>query len=201
MRARDYETRGLASDDARRAAAERFGDIQGIGGALRAHDRRRERGRHRREYMSDLGNDLRYGLRAFSRAPGFTSVALITLALGIGATTAIFSVVNAVILRPLPYPDADRIVQVWMDNRRTGLKEDIHSYPNYADLRDQNRVFSAHGARTSRAGTTSPPGAARANASPTRGGSLLDAGSVRRCCGVRPAHRTSVHGRGGCARA
>jgi putative ABC transport system permease protein len=142
MRARDYETLGLASDDARRAAAERFGDIHGIGDALRDHDRRRERHRQRREYMSDLGNDLRYGLRAFTRAPAFSSVALITLALGIGATTAIFSVVNAVILRPLPYPEPDRIVQVWMDNRRTGLDEDLHSFPNYADLRDQNGVFS-----------------------------------------------------------
>ena len=92
--------------------------------------------------MSDLTTDLRYGLRSFARTPAFTAVALITLALGIGATTAIFSVVNAVILRPLPYPEADRIVQVWMDNRRMGLKEDLHSFLNYADLRDQNRVFS-----------------------------------------------------------
>jgi len=142
MRVRDYEARGLTAEDARRAAAERFGDIQGIGGALRAHDWRRERGRRRKEYMSDLLNDLRYGLRSFGRAPAFTAVALLTLALGIGATTAIFSVVNTVILRPLPYPEADRIVQVWMDNRRTGLEEDLHSYPNFADLRDQNRVFS-----------------------------------------------------------
>ncbi len=143
MRARDYEARGLASDDARRAAAERFGDVQGIGGALRTHDRRRERGRQRQEYMSDLTNDIRYGLRAFVRAPAFTTVALLTIALGIGATTAIYSVVNAVILRPLPYPESDRLVQMWMDNRRTGLKEDLHAWPNYADLRDQNRVFSA----------------------------------------------------------
>ena len=142
MRVRDYEARGLTAEDARRAAAERFGDIQDIGGALRAHDWRRERGRRRKEYMSDLLNDLRYGLRSFGRAPAFTAVALLTLALGIGATTAIFSVVNTVILRPLPYPEADRIVQVWMDNRRTGLQEDLHSYPNFADLRDQNHVFS-----------------------------------------------------------
>ena len=142
MRVRDYEARGLTAEDARRAAAERFGDIQDIGGALRAHDWRRERGRRRKEYMSDLLNDLRYGLRSFGRAPAFTAVALLTLALGIGATTAIFSVVNTVLLRPLPYPEADRIVQVWMDNRRTGLQEDLHSYPNFADLRDQNHVFS-----------------------------------------------------------
>ena len=143
MRARDYEARGLTSRDAREAAAERFGNVQGIGGALRAHDRRRERGRQRKEHMSDLTNDIRYGLRAFGRAPAFTTISLLTIALGIGATTAIFSVVNAVILRPLPYPEADRIVQVWMDNRRTGLKEDLHSWPNWADLREQNQVFSS----------------------------------------------------------
>ena len=142
MRARDYEARGLESGDARRAARERFGDVRGIGSALRTHDRRRERERQRREYMSDVTNDLRYAVRAFIRTPAFTAVALLTIALGIGATTAIFSVVNAVLLRPLPYPDADRIVQVWMDNRRSKLHEDIHSYPNFADLRDQNRVFS-----------------------------------------------------------
>ena len=68
MRRRDYEARGLTPDEARRAAAERFGDVQGIGGALRVHDRLRQRGRERREYMSDLTNDLRYGLRSFSRA-------------------------------------------------------------------------------------------------------------------------------------
>ncbi|HUQ79644.1 MAG TPA: ABC transporter permease [Gemmatimonadaceae bacterium] len=92
--------------------------------------------------MSDLTTDLRFGLRSFRRAPAFTVVALVTLALGIGATTAIFSVVNTVILQPLPYAEPDRLVQVWMDNRRMGVSEDLHSYPNYTDLRDQNRVFS-----------------------------------------------------------
>ena len=142
MRARDYEARGLPPSAARCAAIERFGDVERIGDALRAHDRRRERGRHRREHMSDITQDLRYGLRSLVRTPGFTGVAVLTLALGIGATTAIFSVVNAVVLRPLPYPDADRIVMVWMDNRRQGTPEDIHSWPNYVDYRDQNRVFA-----------------------------------------------------------
>ncbi|HEU4563451.1 MAG TPA: ABC transporter permease [Gemmatimonadaceae bacterium] len=141
MRAREYEQRGMAPAEARRAALERFGDVERIGGELRAHDRRRERGRQRREHMSDVGQDVRYGLRGLRRAPGFTTVAVLTLALGIGATTAIFSVVNGIVLHPLPYPDAERIVMVWMDNRRMGVREDLHSWPNFADLRAQNRVF------------------------------------------------------------
>jgi putative ABC transport system permease protein len=186
MRARDYEARGLASDDARRAAAERFGDVQGIGGALRTHDRRRERGRRRQEYMSDLTNDIRYGLRAFVRAPAFTTVALLTIALGIGATTAIYSVVNAVILRPLPYPEADRLVQVWMDNRRTGLKEDLHSWPNYADLRDQNRVFSAVAAYFTGGYNLTTAGCRESECEPQRVRALVSTPDMARVLRVSP---------------
>jgi putative ABC transport system permease protein len=142
MRQRDYEARGLSPADARRAARDRFGDVGHVERQLRDHDHRRERTRQRREVMSDFLQDLRYGLRSFRRTPGFTLVAVLTLALGIGATTAIFSVVNAVVLRPLPYPDADRISMVWMDNRRMGMAEDIHSWPNFADMRAAKGVFS-----------------------------------------------------------
>ena len=186
MRARDYEARGLATDAARRAAAERFGDVQGIGGALRAHDRRRERGRRREEYMSDLTTDIRYGLRAFVRAPAFTTVALLTIALGIGATTAIYSVVNAVILRPLPYPESDRLVQMWMDNRRTGLKEDLHSWPNYADLRDQNRVFSAAAAYFTGGYNLTTAGCRENECEPQRVRALVSTPDMAQVLGVSP---------------
>ena len=112
MRTRDFEARGMSPADARRAAAARFGDVERIGGQLREHDHRRQQVHDRRELMGDLAQDLTYGLRALRRAPGFAAVAILTIALGIGATTAISSVINAVVLRPLPYAEADRIVMV-----------------------------------------------------------------------------------------
>ncbi len=85
--------------------------------------------------------DVKYGLRRLRRQPAFTAVAVLTLALGIGATTAIFSVANGLLLRPLPYPQADRLAMVWMDNSRIGLREDWFSYPDYDDYRTRNTTF------------------------------------------------------------
>ena len=86
-------------------------------------------------------SDVRYGLRQLAKTPGFTGVAILTLALGIGATTAIFSVVYGVLLRPLPYPDPDRIVAIFeitSKGRPSRLAD-----PNFNDFRDQNRSFQA----------------------------------------------------------
>ena len=75
------------------------------------------------------------------RSPAFTLAALLTLALGIGANSAIFSVASGVLLRPLPYPDPNRLAMVWMDNSRISLREDWHSFPGYWDYRTQNTTF------------------------------------------------------------
>jgi predicted permease len=91
--------------------------------------------------METLLKDLRYGVRMLAKKPAFTIVVVAALAIGIGANTAIFSVVNSILLRPLPYPDPDRLVIVWMDNARLNVDQDIHSYANYADYRDQNQAF------------------------------------------------------------
>ncbi len=121
-------------DVASYAARRRFGNV------TRYSEETRE--------MSGLGffdmlrQDARFAFRTFRQSKGFTAVAVSTIALGIGATAAIFSVVDSLILKPLPYADADRIVMVWMDNRKLGLHEDVHSYPNLMDLRTQNRSLS-----------------------------------------------------------
>ncbi|HSA55415.1 MAG TPA: ABC transporter permease [Gemmatimonadaceae bacterium] len=185
MRRLDFEARGLPPDDAQRAAADRFGDIDRITHSLRNHDRRLERRRHRSEAVHDFVNDVRYALRGFARARGFTTVAVLTLALGIGATTAIFSVVNAVLLRPLPFPEPDRLVNVWMDNRRMQLAEDIHSRANFEDLRARNRSFVELGG-FSGGGMNLTGGCAEGECEPRRIAGAAATGPLWRVLGVTP---------------
>src|SRR5579864_5730645 len=92
--------------------------------------------------MSSLVSDLRYALRLLRQAPGFTLVALCALALGIGANTAIFSTLSAVILRPLPYADPDRVVMVFEDASSIGFAHNTPAPANFFDWREQNHVFT-----------------------------------------------------------
>src|SRR5213078_2138811 len=91
--------------------------------------------------MQTFLQDLRYGLRVLAKNSGFTAVAVITLALGIGANTAIFSVVNAALLRPLPYEDPSRLVYVWSAEKARGINESTVSIPDLQDWREQGRAF------------------------------------------------------------
>ncbi len=93
--------------------------------------------------MKTLWQDLRYGARMLWKHPGSTIVAIVALALGIGANTAVFSVVNAVLLRPLPFEQPEQIVQVWENNLRRGWTQDTLSPHNFADWREQSRSFEA----------------------------------------------------------
>jgi putative ABC transport system permease protein len=92
-------------------------------------------------WEDEMIQDLRYGLRMLRKNPGFTAIAVITLALGIGANTAIFSVVNAVLLRPLPYPDSGRLAMVWQKYTIRGWGLVPVSYPNFVAIREQSQVF------------------------------------------------------------
>ena len=85
--------------------------------------------------------DLRYGFRMLIKKPGFTFISVLTLALGIGANSAIFSVVNAVLWERLPYKDPERLVIVWETNPKTGLTENTPAPINYTGWRQQSEIF------------------------------------------------------------
>lgn len=127
----EFEAQGLSPADARRAARRSFGSV------VQAEETSRDiRGR----WMQDLAKDLRYGLRSLRRNPAFTAVAFVSLAIGLGANTAIFSIVNAVLLRPRPVANPDQFVEIYIGHR--GEPYESSSYPSYLDLRARNGVLS-----------------------------------------------------------
>ncbi|HEX6049151.1 MAG TPA: ABC transporter permease [Gemmatimonadaceae bacterium] len=140
MRARELVEQGMSPDDARAAAVARFGDVDLITQACRDLGRRRNDEMRRAQWLAELRDDLRYAVRGLRASPGFTAVALLTLAMGIGASTTIFSVANAVLLRPFPYHEPERIVRLYETNPTTetfGISE-----PNYLDWLERVRSLS-----------------------------------------------------------
>ncbi|HEX7181159.1 MAG TPA: ABC transporter permease, partial [Thermoanaerobaculia bacterium] len=124
---------GMAPGEARRAAMVSFGGVE------RFKEESRQEARPR--LLEELAQDLRYGLRTMWRNPGFTLVAVLTLALGIGANAAVFSVVDGVLLRPVPLEGADRLMMVWETDRDSGTTREPASVPDFLDFRERSRRF------------------------------------------------------------
>jgi putative ABC transport system permease protein len=131
MRVEDNLAAGMAPDDARRDAMIRFGNRTAMKERATAADAALT--------LDSLGRDIRYALRQLRKSPAFTFTALLTLALGIGATTALFSVIDAVMLKPLPFPTADRLVSVQSMIVATG-RGGVASYLDFVDWRARNHV-------------------------------------------------------------
>jgi putative ABC transport system permease protein len=132
--------KGMSPEDARNEAQRRFGDREELRNYVSSIEVPHMQRVRFVEWFESLRQDIRIALRQFSHAPGFVLVAALTLALGVGVSTAIFSVVRGVLLRPLPYAEPEHIVQLWQQNDQ---QQSAFSDPNYEDVRDRSRSFAA----------------------------------------------------------
>ena len=130
-----FRARGMSQVEARQAARRQFGNLSILKEAR--HDMQRS------IWLEALWQDLQYGTRMLGRNKAFAAVAVLTLALGIGANTAIFSIVNAAVLRPLPFPAPERLVVLWGNVKRVRVERRGASFPDYRDWREQTRSFEA----------------------------------------------------------
>jgi putative ABC transport system permease protein len=149
LRAREFEKAGMDPESARAAALEAFGDVGAVEAEVSGIHGGTVARRRWKEWIEEFRQDLRVGGRMLRRSPGFALVAILTLAIGIGANTAIFSVLRSVLLRPLPYANPEQLVQIWSDHRAIGRAEpEWLTPPDFIDLRDGNRTFTAMAAYT-----------------------------------------------------
>ncbi|MEJ2204702.1 MAG: ABC transporter permease [Gemmatimonadota bacterium] len=132
---------GLTEEEAWAEARRRFGSVDRVKSQL---TREGTMGMRRLAVWDGMRQDMRYALRQVFRNPMFSAITVLTLALGIGATTAIFSVVDGILFRPLPFPEPHELTAVWADwSRRGGPSDEWMNFPNYFDLKDRSRTLEA----------------------------------------------------------
>ena len=162
MRARDYMERGLTENEARAAATHRLGDLDSARAECITITSRRERRMTRAQIIDAFMHDIRFAWRTLGRQKGWTAVAIITLALGIGANTAVFSVVNTLLLRPLPYPEANRIAIIYQEPTKgnsTGIQITVNPSPAVVRAwRESSKTFESIEAYTQSDRAMQPPG-------------------------------------------
>lgn len=156
---------GMPPEEARRAAQRMIGGI--------AQYKEECRDMRRVNFVEDLVQDVRYTIRSLAKSPGFTGVVVGTLALGIGATTAIFTIVHGVLLRPLDYPKPDQLMYLTAESPATGGVGNALSAPEYTEFRQMNRSFAAVGAYST-------------------GGAAYTTGEVNLTAGDRPLRVRSI---------
>jgi predicted permease len=164
---------GLSPEEARRRALVRFGGVE----------RHKEAARDERgvRWLEEAWRDLRFALRSLRRSPAFTIAAVLTLALGIGANTAIFSVVDGVLVRPIPFRDAKSLYMIWETDRNSGTVREPAAYPDYEDFQWMSKQFSDMGALLATQATLTGSGM-----TPTRTDALWVTPSLLRLLGVKP---------------
>lgn len=145
-RAEQFRQRGYTADAAMREAIRRFGAVDQATRRLESSAARKEKRTRLHHYVGALRQDIQYALRGIRRAPGFAAAVIVTLALGLGANTAIFSIVRGVLLRPLPYADPAHLAVVW--NHWTGWPRTWLSQPEVYDYARDSRTFAGFAAFT-----------------------------------------------------
>lgn len=141
MRESALRARGLTAEEARVEALRRFGDVEAVRREVVAIDREAERKERRSAWVTDLRQDFRYGVRVLRRGPGFTITAVGILALAIGANVAVFSAVNGVLLKPLPFADPNQLVMLWEENPERGWYRETAAPANVFDWRERVDAF------------------------------------------------------------